>query len=172
MLYKFELPLNLTIKILKLKKKKFLLLNKNVTSSYIEIPKSIKCLKKQNFLFLNIKTKIRPQCVFLIKQTFKRFNRLLIRKLILKGLGLKVNFINNNILELKLGFSHLIKILINTKKISIFLKKNIIFIESFSSIYLGNFLYNIRKLRFPNAYKGKGVWYKNEIRILKPIKKA
>jgi hypothetical protein len=30
----------------------------------------------------------------------------------------------------------------------------------------------VRSLKFPNSYKSKGFWYKNERRILKNIKKA
>ena len=88
----------------------------------------------------------------------------------LKGLGLKISFLEN-ILRLKLGFSHLISIKIPFN-VLIFIKKNVITFESYDLSLIGNVATKIRGLKFPNSYKQKGFWYKNERRTLKHIKKT
>jgi len=95
-----------------------------------------------------------------------------VKKLILKGLGLKAQLDGTqSILELKLGFSHEIKIGFSKQDFNISVHKNIISVEGFNLEKINNFLHKIRLLKFPNAYKGKGIWYKNETRIYKVIKK-
>lgn len=80
------------------------------------------------------------------------------------GIGFKVNLINNNILELNLGFSHIIKYkindLVNTK---VDIKNNIIILESINSEILGNVAAKIRSFKIPEPYNGKGIFYINEI---------
>jgi len=94
------------------------------------------------------------------------------RRLKFKGLGLKYHYnIKDSLLELKLGFSHIIKIKINQFKLSLKLLKHTIIFSSMDKVYLGNFLYRLKKLKMPNVYKGKGLLYKREKIKLKPIKK-
>jgi len=94
------------------------------------------------------------------------------RRLKFKGLGLKYNYKEKeNLLELKLGYSHILKIKINALKMSLKLLKNTIIFSSLDNVYLGNFVYKIKKLKMPNQYKGKGLLYKREKIQLKPIKK-
>lgn len=92
------------------------------------------------------------------------------KKLIFKGLGLKSS-IKDNILELKLGYSNIIRIEIPVNKIYIKIFKNNLIISSNNLSYLGAFVYKIKKLKMPNIYKGKGIWYKHEKLKLKPINK-
>ena len=92
------------------------------------------------------------------------------KKLLLQGLGLKAILTNLNILELKLGFSHIISLSIpNTIKITII--KNILIIESSDSILLGNFAARIKNFRQPDSYKGKGILYVGEVLRRKKGKK-
>ena len=91
--------------------------------------------------------------------------------MILKGLGFKGNIVNNSILELKLGFSHLLKVPLNSKELNVSINNNVLIVEGFESDKVGNFLEKIRKLKKIDSYKGKGFWYKNELKILKEIKK-
>lgn len=102
----------------------------------------------------------------------KNVGRVYRKKLILKGLGYKVGLIkNNSILELKLGFSHSIFITIPVKDIVVRINKQNITIEGIDSSLVGNFANKIRQLKLPDSYKGKGIWYKNEVRVLKELKK-
>jgi large subunit ribosomal protein L6 len=94
------------------------------------------------------------------------------KKLIFKGLGYKFSLSpDNKYLELKLGYSHLHRLLVPSQKIQLKLLKNAIVFSSKNLSLLGNFLFKIRQLRIPNSYKGKGIWYKNEKKKLKIIKK-
>lgn len=157
---------------------KFLIVTKNRTSFYAVIPKSIRCLKDKNVLILELLAAAHVGYSTIIFQSFnaflvnwlKKIEKPFIKKLFLKGLGLKAA-VHLDHLELKLGFSHVFKIIIpNT--IQVMIKKNTLSFESSDLLLLGNFLYKIRNLKYPNAYKGKGIWYKNEIKTLKAVKKA
>lgn len=167
-----QIPENLDIKFLNINKKFFFFF----ANLYCLVPKEFFFSFSNNTLFFFCKN-------ILLKKEFYKFISLFIKllkksynpfvkKLILKGLGLKVNFSGDlNYLDLKLGFSHLIKIKIPKEKLNIKLLKNSILIGGSNLVTIGNFIYKIRSLKFPNIYKGKGIWYKNEKKILKPIKK-
>ena len=75
-------------------------------------------------------------------------------------------------LELKLGFSALITLPIPVEEVKVDVNKNIITLEGFDPVAVGNFATKIKSLKFPDAYKGKGFWGKNEVRVLKEIKKT
>jgi len=127
---------------------------------------SVSCLglKSQSLFNLFIKG-----LTLWLKQTNKPFNK----KLLLKGLGIRAAIsLDLNFLELKLGFSHTIRIKIPHKFLSIKILKNVISVTGCSIVTVSNFLYRIRSYKIPNSYKGKGLWYKNEIRLLKAVKKA
>ena len=99
------------------------------------------------------------------------FEKPIVKKLLLKGLGLKATLLSLEHLELKLGFSHVVNIKIPSQLL-VSVKKNTINIEGYDSVLLGNFLHKIRILKAPNVYKGKGIWYKNELKTLKVVKKT
>ena len=95
------------------------------------------------------------------------------KQLLLKGLGFKAEVLNNSsLLELKLGFSSLVKIKIPKEEVLVNVNNNILTLEGFDPVAVGNFANKIRMLKVPDAYKGKGFWYKNEVRSLKEIKKT
>ncbi len=96
------------------------------------------------------------------------------KKLLLKGLGFKIiSFIQNEFIELKIGFSHNVKIKIPKKSnLNIYINKNMIVIEGFLKYKVGNFANKIKSFRLPDSYKGKGIWYKKEVKFLKEIKKT
>lgn len=109
----------------------------------------------------------------LLGRWLKRTTKLYRKKLILKGLGIRANFSSDlKFLELKLGFSHLIRVLIPKKFITITLFKNTISVTGCCAVFISNFLYRLRWLKMPNVYKGKGLWFKNEVRKLKVVKKT
>ena len=152
----------------------YLLLYKDNTTFYILVPFSIKVVlcstklsltysSKNNLLFYNFVQKY---------NSFQQdLNKLFVKKLVLKGLGLKVSLLNKHTLEFKLGYSHLIKVILPIN-INITIMKNILILESSNAVLLGNEAFKIKKLRFPNMYKGKGICYKNEKLVLKILKKA
>ncbi|CAL8412632.1 unnamed protein product [Dictyota dichotoma] len=90
--------------------------------------------------------------------------------LVLHGVGYKVDKVDNTIV-LKLGYSHMhfipIPEVINIKCI-----KNEIHMRSSHLVRLNYFASSLRKLRFPDSYKGRGVLYKNELIRVKEGKKT
>ena len=174
---KIKLIKNLSINFYFLNNNKFIVLNKDIKSFYLRIPNNIVCTKEENFILLTLindfNTKniiIFQNFILLFFNWLKNFEKPLVKKLILKGLGLKAIVSKNNILELKLGFSHTINVSI-PEQLIVSIKKNVINIEGYDPILLGNFLHKVRILKYPNIYKGKGIWYKNELKTLKVVKK-
>lgn len=93
------------------------------------------------------------------------------KTLILKGVGYKAEY-NNSILKMILGYSHPIIYLI-PKDIEIkILTSNSICIKGVSKHKVGQIAQNIKQFRLPDAYKGNGIIYKNEIIKLKSPKKS
>jgi large subunit ribosomal protein L6 len=94
------------------------------------------------------------------------------QKLKLVGVGFKAS-INQNILQLKLGFSHEVNYKI-PDDISILVSKNkgtILIIKGKENYRVQQIAREIRLLRIPDAYKGKGVQYKKEVLVLKKGKR-
>ena len=58
------------------------------------------------------------------------------------------------------------------KDVNVSFNKNLLTVEGTDASKVGNFVKLIRNLKFPDSYKGKGFWYKNEQRVLKEIKKT
>ena len=156
-------------------KKKILIIfyNNQISTKYLLIPFNSFFFKEANNYFIESKNNSKFYPFFL--KWLEQFYKPLQKKLFFKGLGFKFKYSNlkKNKLEFKLGFSHLITIFIPKKEVKIFLiKKNRLAIEGFNQTLVGNFAQKIRMLKFPDSYNGKGFWYKNEFKILKPIKKT
>lgn len=94
-------------------------------------------------------------------------------KLIINGIGQKIkHFSDLNILNLKLGYSHDIKLKIPENiKLKIIKSKEII-LSSYDLNNLTQFAHNIKKLKKIDIYKGKGILFKNEIILKKEGKKT
>ncbi|CAM9110199.1 unnamed protein product [Sphacelaria rigidula] len=91
-------------------------------------------------------------------------------KLCLKGIGYRVEKQQQR-LFFKLGYSH--PVIINIPNvIDVECVKNNLFFRSAHVMVLKNFSTSLRKLRFPDSYKGSGILYENEILLLKEGKKA
>ena len=150
------------------KNSKFLLFKNNKSTIFYKRLENSTLIKKSQISFLTLKASWK------YLNNFSYFYRNLVFKargfLILKGLGLKVQIVEN-FLEFKLGFSHKCYLEIE-QEIYVKIKKNLLFLQSVNKERLGNFLYRIKLLRKPDVYKGKGIWYKNEIISLKPVKKT
>jgi large subunit ribosomal protein L6 len=156
---------------------KFIVLTKNHQNFYFTIPAGFNFSKQNDFLVITLQKDVESD-INLLENLFtvfsnwlKSFEKPIVKKLLLKGLGLKATLLSPEQLELKLGFSHIVSIKIPSQLI-VSIKKNTINIECYDSVLLGNFLHKIRILKAPNVYKGKGIWYKNELKTLKVVKKT
>ncbi len=145
---------------------------------FLKLPSKTQVIKKKNlFYFISNKFTLRTLLILRsvslkILNLFKKKNKLFCKKLLLKGLGFRViSIVQNQFLELKIGFSHFVKILI-PKDIKLYNNKNMILIEGEFKDKVGNFANKIKSFRMPDSYKGKGIWYKNEIKVLKEVKKS
>jgi large subunit ribosomal protein L6 len=92
------------------------------------------------------------------------------KKLIIEGIGFKAQLEGIN-LVLSLGLSHHIKVEI-PKDIKVQVEKNIITISGIDKETVGQFSAEIRGLKKPEPYKGKGIRYEKEIIRRKAGKKT
>ena len=167
------------LKVLNLNFKTFLLI-KNVTKSvYLMVPTGLMVQKIGKLLTLQynsetINTQLSSDFTFFyLKLTSLNVNikKIHTKKLLLKGLGLKATILHSNLVELKLGFSHTITLSI-PNEIKLTIIKNTLVLESADQILLGNFSATIKSFKTPDSYKGKGICYKNEVLLLKAVKKT
>ena len=90
------------------------------------------------------------------------------------GVGYKVNIIKENantLLEFRLGFSHLIRINV-PKYIYVFSTKfTELSLLGIDKNAVTQFAAQIRNLKKPDVYKGKGIRFKNEVLVLREGKK-
>jgi len=92
------------------------------------------------------------------------------KNLIIEGIGYRVVLEGEN-LVLNLGFSHPVKF-VPPKGIKLAVEKNIIKVSGFDKIAVGQTAANIRSLKKPEPYKGKGIRYEDEIVRRKAVKKT
>lgn len=90
--------------------------------------------------------------------------------LIYEGIGYKSE-VKNDTLELNVGFTHPVRV-IAPKGIDFKVEKNQITVSGADKELVGQVGANIRKIRPPEPYKGKGIRYKDEVIIRKAGKKA
>jgi large subunit ribosomal protein L6 len=76
-----------------------------------------------------------------------------------------------NTLSVKAGYSNLININIPESVDVLFLSNTEIIVKSFNYDLLKLFCLNLKRVRIPDSYKGKGVRFFNDISSLKNIKK-
>ena len=131
---------------------------------------SIPLFKIQNNLQKKLKEK-QGTTVALIKQILTDTCTTIYKKLNFIGIGYRASCIDNNLLLLKLGYSHQIyyKIPNNLEIFSLKLTKLILNSNSYQSLTLSASL--IRSKKVPEPYKGKGILYENEKIKLKEGKK-
>lgn len=153
--------LNMKLHFILLKNKFFIIVNYLNTSINKNTNKMIKI--QQNIYYNKIK-------LFILETTSKLY-----KKLNLVGVGYKVfktkNFVNNDILLFKLGFSHFIYIKVNKNKVNLFCLKNIRLFITGDFLKINQVSALIKSLKKPESYKGKGIRFQNEHIVLKQIKK-
>ncbi len=105
-----------------------------------------------------------------IKNMIKGVNDGFEKKLILEGVGYKSN-VNGTKLVLALGFSHPVEVQI-PEGLTVKAEKNLITISGIDKELVGSFAAEVRALKKPEPYKGKGFRYDNEIIRRKQGKKS
>ena len=88
----------------------------------------------------------------------------------IEGVGYRAE-VKGNILVLNVGFSHQVELEI-PEGISVIVEKSIITVSGVDKDEVGQFAANIKKVKKPEPYKGKGIRYQGEYIIRKQGKKA
>lgn len=92
------------------------------------------------------------------------------KKLILEGVGYKVEVKGKDVV-LTVGFSHTVPLRI-PEDVTATVEKNVMKLESSNKESLGQFAANIRRVKPPEPYLGKGIRYEGEVVRRKQGKKA
>ena len=92
------------------------------------------------------------------------------RKLLLKGVGYRAQ-LEGRILNLSLGFSHLVRFKIPEKVTVEMPTQTEIIIKGVDKQQVGQVAASIRSIRPVERYKGKGIRYEDEVVILKKVDK-
>ena len=92
------------------------------------------------------------------------------KKLVLEGVGYRFE-LKGKQLSMLVGFSHPVALDI-PEGIAATLEKNVLTLESADKEALGQFAANVRRVKPPEPYLGKGVRYDNEFVLRKQGKKA
>ncbi len=102
----------------------------------------------------------------MIKGVTEGFTRILE----IEGVGYKAEVKGNN-LVLNVGFSHPVPLEVPSG-IAVLVEKTVITLTGIDKDLLGQFAANVRKVKKPEPYKGKGIRYRGEFIIRKQGKKA
>lgn len=166
-----------------------LLVQNQFFTKLLKVPVKILILKKKNLIIItNVSTKhsslklnkhlksLQGTTTSLIKKILKEISSIKCKKLKLVGVGYKVfevktNKLNVNLLQFKLGYSHSIYYKV-PEHIQIKVRQSTkIFISGYDYDKVSQVSANLKNLKLPEPYKGKGILYSNEIIKLKEGKK-
>jgi large subunit ribosomal protein L6 len=92
------------------------------------------------------------------------------KKLVLEGVGYKMEVKGKNVV-LTVGFSHTVPLLI-PEDVTASVEKNVMKLESVNKESVGQFAANVRRIKPPEPYLGKGIRYEGEVVRRKQGKKA
>ncbi len=149
-------------------------INENNITKFVFLPSFVNYTFQANSITLSplCEEAVKPLDEFLKNLNSVKEELTFKKKLRLKGLGFRisVDMVKRELL-LKLGYSHLVNVEIPHYITNIRVKKNIILLESFDKISLGDFLKKVYDLRKADSYKGKGFSGQYEKKKLKVIKK-
>jgi large subunit ribosomal protein L6 len=105
-----------------------------------------------------------------LENMVKGVNELFVKKLIIEGIGYKADIKGTNVV-LALGFSHPVTVAIPTT-LKVTSDKGIVTITGANKDEVGQFAAQIRALKKPEPYKGKGIRYETEVIRRKQGKKS
>jgi len=166
---------------------------KNIFKTNIKIPSNVKLSITENIilsingpkgsLYINLSFLSKQNLIYtkrkiLYSLFFRFFQKVIVGvslgfvvRLVFVGVGFRVESIEKDFIKLKLGFSHFVFIEI-PKYIEVSSpKKTRLVLKSIDEQLLKEFAAKICSLKSPDSYKGKGILYKNQIKILKEGKK-
>ena len=148
---------------------------KNILKTQLQLPANLRFFVKNNtltikgsegsFILRNIDSLKQNKTLFyrLIQKGVIGVNFGYINRLTFVGVGYRVESLTDNVITLKLGYSHLISIKIPASIKAYSPKKSMLILKSFDSQKLNLFTARVRSYRFPDVYKGKGILFKNEV---------
>ena len=105
-----------------------------------------------------------------IRNMIEGVNQGYTKKLLIEGVGFKWD-VQGKTLNLSLGFSHPVKMAI-PEGLTVTVEKGVLSITGPDKEMVGQFAANIRALKKPEPYKGKGIRYEGEVIRRKQGKKA
>lgn len=105
-----------------------------------------------------------------VRNMIEGVNQGFVKKLMIEGVGFKWD-VQGKSLNLSLGFSHPVKMPI-PEGLTVTLEKGVLVIAGPSKEVVGQFAANVRALKKPEPYKGKGIRYEGEVIRRKQGKKA
>ena len=173
--YKISNLMNIDFIILKNLMRFLVLINNLGVKRYIKVPVSLSVVKKNQIIFFKYNNKNLDVLIFL-KNFFKIYRELtykIFEIIKIRGVGLKIMLKNlsKKFLELKLGYSHKILVMV-PKSLNVIIKKKKILIEGLDKVSVGNFVRKVINFKPLNIYTGKGLWVKSYNKlVLKEIKK-
>lgn len=97
-------------------------------------------------------------------------NKTFEKKLVVEGIGYKVQ-VAGKTLELIVGFSHPVTMEV-PEGLTVSVEKNVISVAGSNKELVGQFASDVRAVKKPEPYKGKGIRYENEIVRRKQGKKT
>ncbi len=131
-----------------------------------DFPEGLKIEKQDNQLFVSLDSNELEKPILglyfsLIKNAVEGVSKGFEKKLLLIGVGFRANLKGSQV-ELQLGFSHPFNLVI-PQGINVAIEKNTaITITGADKQTVGQFAADIRAIKKPEPYKGKGVRYENE----------
>src|SRR5665213_2788297 len=105
-----------------------------------------------------------------VRNMFEGVTKGFSKKLLVEGVGFKWD-VQGKTLNLSLGFSHPVKMAI-PEGLTVTVDKGTLTIAGFDKELVGQFAANVRALKVPEPYKGKGIRYSDEVIRRKQGKKA
>lgn len=105
-----------------------------------------------------------------VRNMIEGVNKGFTKKLLIEGVGYKWDVQGKN-LNLSLGFSHPVKVAI-PEGLAVTIEKGVLSIVGPDKESVGQFAANVRALKKPEPYKGKGIRYEGEVIRRKQGKKA
>lgn len=176
----FIIPFKMNLKLLFILNLKFLVLDvPNYSKKYFYLPQNIQINKKNKkiyFLFPKVEkfnSLLQLKYLSILTKQIYNLKKKYFKTVLIRGVGLKITLLetNINILQLKLGFSHLIYVVI-PKNIQVLILKRKIIIQGNSASAVGNFSTKIMNFKKIDIFTGKGLWLKNIQKFYcKPVKK-
>lgn len=130
---------------------------------YKKKPQKLKLYKTKQFLYFLNPNELTNSPLILshLSKIFWGISKGVFKKLVLNGVGYRVANISDAV-DLKLGFSHPIYFPIPKNSQIISPKNNILIVLGGNKTLILQTAADIRKLKLPEPYKGKGIRYINE----------